>query len=459
MPGMSVKTRLGATLLFLLGGRTALSGGSLNFRQALEAAVAWADASETAQLAGQAQLQLLEAMNRTRLELRPQLGLFSFSQPALLASSLGSWLTVRRPAAETTFALQAARLDLLAAELEGARVKLRTEAQVARRFAEALQWQRLATEICAGVEELNRRRPGIEKLVAVSRLTLVDRNSFDLELAERQLACSEAKAQQSLALKELAALAGLEPGAGDVRLEEPTLPDLGQDFEIAPAARLVQAALQWHSELGGLRERITEAARKVGEPSRLAPESLSAGYAWVSEAAGTMAPGSYLLGGHTLHGQIAWSFSPRASERDAWRQVLAAKLRGLEVRWQGMQKELRDEIERCRLLTLGARERFRITARQRELAFECRKLVETRLSYGIGDANALRDAERELARAHTAFIRAREQLRSQLFTLMALCGALESPQAQRELISVPVSPGGRSDVGAAPIQSGEVSGQ
>lgn len=434
---MDGKPRLSARLLLSLGGAVAAlyAQQPLGLRQVLEAAGARAEIVETSLAAAQAQVRLLETQNRTRFELRPQLGLFSFSQPALLASTLGSWLTLRRPSSETAFALQVARLDLLSAELAQARSKLRSELEAARRFFQALERQQAAEEACAAVGELMQRRPALEKLLTVARLTAVDKNRFEQELAERELGCQQARTAHRLAVQELAATVGLSLEHAEVLLEEPELAELSLDFEPAATEKLAAMAIASRGELGIVRERINAASRKTGTPSRLLPASFSFRYALVSEAAsGTLAPGSYLLGGHTLYSEAAWDIPARGgNESEAWRQALAARVRNLEIQWDELEREVRNEIERLRILALDARERLRIAGRQAELASKGRKLVETRAQHGLAQAGALREAEREESRARAAERRARQEMRAHVLTIAALCGIHDSRTIQQEV--------------------------
>lgn len=64
----------------------------LSLAEALQAAVARATAENSRSEVAASQLRVLEAANKWKVELRPSLGIFSFSNPALFAATLGSSL-------------------------------------------------------------------------------------------------------------------------------------------------------------------------------------------------------------------------------------------------------------------------------------------------------------------------------------------------------------------------------
>src|SRR5215210_6314962 len=111
--------RLGMTCLMYIPALMVAQafGQQLSLEEAVRRASERGSERERIQLAvAVAHQRYLEAQSKFRWEFRPRLGLLSFSNPLLLASSLGGGLTIGRNQAPESVR-QNARLDSLAAEV------------------------------------------------------------------------------------------------------------------------------------------------------------------------------------------------------------------------------------------------------------------------------------------------------------------------------------------------------
>ena len=102
------------TALLPLAGMLAFGSDPLRLRQVLDAAIAKADRETSNQSVTQAQLELLRSLDRVKVDLRPQAGIFSFSQPSLIATSFGASVVVSHRTAPGQSAIQSAELDVMA---------------------------------------------------------------------------------------------------------------------------------------------------------------------------------------------------------------------------------------------------------------------------------------------------------------------------------------------------------
>ena len=127
----------------------------VHLREVMEAAGRYASTEEARLQLLRSQAKFLETQNKTRVELRPSLGLLSFTNPLLLAANLGSSLTIGKRGAPTPAALQSAWFDVLTAELSAEHARTEAQAAAARAFYALLEKQ----EAAAQTESLLAARP------------------------------------------------------------------------------------------------------------------------------------------------------------------------------------------------------------------------------------------------------------------------------------------------------------
>src|SRR5438105_3855800 len=102
-------------LSYLLISAACLPAADLRLDDALRAVREQPSGGDTRLQIAQTRIAMLEAMSRRRLELRPQLGLFSLANPIGLVASMGLGLLGGRNAVPPAV-MADARIDLLAAE-------------------------------------------------------------------------------------------------------------------------------------------------------------------------------------------------------------------------------------------------------------------------------------------------------------------------------------------------------
>ena len=137
-----------------------IATAKLRFAEVLQKATARARTEDARIEMANGNLKLLEALGKWRIELRPSLGLFAFSNPMLLATNLGSSLLLNRRTAPTAHALQGARFDALAAEVQAESLRVRTRIEAAHCYFDLLAKQQMAERaaelLMPGAREENR---------------------------------------------------------------------------------------------------------------------------------------------------------------------------------------------------------------------------------------------------------------------------------------------------------------
>lgn len=386
----------------------------------------------------EAQLQLLKSMAKRRLEFRPNLGLFSFSNPLLLAATVGSGLTYQnsRVSPQT---LEAAMHDLLAARIARERTKVRAQIEAARTFFDLLEKQEFEKARCDASSLRQQQQQRVREGMQNGVITALDVANFQGVVLEAEGACSEARAQRRLASFRLAYILGQdEPSKEPVAEPEFKLASYNQPVPVENVfhemAFKFREDLQWiDRELATLKQ-----TAKPSVKSWLASAPAMLDYRYVSKTAQGAQSVNTLLGGNTVHLQLPWSIPlTRNNEREAEQILAAARILALESEAGAQRREIRQEINALVVEAQAARERIELAKRKRDLAVESQQLLAARVGAGLtGEAvlsapaveAAVRDSEATLALANYHW-------KAALYSLYVACGAHEQPEAALAAVS------------------------
>lgn len=383
----------------------------LRLKEVLSAAVSAARVGEARLELARSNLRYLETLDKTRIELRPSIGVFAFSAPALLASNLGSSLVFNRRTAPGPAAMDNARFDSLAAEIAAANLKVRTEVEAARAcfdLAGKQEVERIAAETLAA-----RRRAGaeVDRFLDAGRITSAEKLAYQRELLDLEAFWLNADSERKASSTRLAVLIGRPELASTLSVEDV---DQAQVAAAPEVERLVALALEHRPEIQLVKQ----------SHAKLAFESGSAGYSYISNKSGVSnALAGGILGGHTGTGAISFTLPLRnTGEKPAHDAVTAARMKLLEIDLKSMEDSLRAEIATLRDAASSAGERARLAERKSELARQSERVIQARADTGLEALTAVWAANQAALSAQSAYLRARYEAQSSLYELAVVCG-------------------------------------
>jgi hypothetical protein len=383
-------------------------------------------------LVARAEFQRLESMTRRRIELRPQISLFSFSNPVLLAANLGSSLLFSRSNAPSAFSLLNARLDMVAADWACRRRKVRAELETARRFFELMERQETSGEVCSAMAALSDRARLIKAQVGAGRATAIDEIRQQQAMIDRETACVQAEADRVESAAQLAAVLGFAADS-DVRVVPE--PDWVADLErpLASAGDLAGIGIARRGGAESIRRELTQLRTEIGSRPKSGPQLFSLTYSRIHNSAGSaIGSSNNLLGGNMLSPEIAWSAVLRDNGQAACeRRLLEAKLRKVEQELELMEEELRAEVASQRQRVTAAAKKLVLARRRAELAARTRTLVAARFQLALESEAALYAAEQEEQAARSQVARAAAEASAGYFAVLAACGIQSLPFSER----------------------------
>lgn len=403
----------------------------VTLKEALRTAVAKARADDARSEVAASQLRLLEANNRWKIELRPSLGMFAFSNPALLAANVGAGLLMGKRNAPSPMTLANARFDVLAAELSAERLRIKTEIETARAFFDLLEKQQIALQVKQAVSMRQQKLGTVEKLLNASRVTMVDKVSFEQDLLQLQDQQIEMDMQRKLAAVQLAALMGRLDTAEELEVEDVSIAKVSLGQSLPPVEKMFESALVYRRESQLLRERIESLREQAGMQKTVKLESVSAGYSYLANGATGLANSARagLLGGNTGQGALNLAIPLRnTGEKQAEREVLAARIRALELETRSMEETLRAELLSMRSIVQASIGRLSLADRKLELARMKTNMVNVRAENGLGGFAAANSAEESALQAQAGLVQALCARKTSLFTLMVICGLQDQPE-------------------------------
>ena len=376
-------------------------------------------------------LSFLDTQNRLRVELRPNLNVFAFTNPALLATSLGGGLLFNRRTAPGFAAMDSARFDTLAAEVNAETLKVRVQLEAARAYFDLLERQQV---VKISAEILVARREGaasIERLLKAARITDADKLAYEQELLDLELRSVDAEAERRSASSRLALLIGAEDPGADIAVEETEIRDSRQ--QVPELDRLFALALAHRGESRLLRGKAAALRGQSGAPKRATVEAASAGYGFVKNNAVGVSNvlENAILGGHSGRGDLSLTIPLRnIGEKAAHDAVTSARIRLLELEISAMEDSVRGEVAVLRDAAASTIDRQRLAERKLELARRSAEVVHARAENGLAPVSATAGADAGVLAAQSAYARAVCQRKAALYALMVACGVDEKSMPQ-----------------------------
>ncbi len=418
-----------------------LAGQPLRVEQVLKSSASKVERENTRVPLLEANLQLLKSMAKRRLEFRPNLGLFSFSNPLLLAATIGSGLTYQnsRVSPQT---LEAAAHELLAARIGLERSKVRAQIDAARAFFDLLEKQESEKARCDASALRDRQERTVRQGLVSGSLTALDVASFRNVVLDAEGACSEAKAQRKLASFRLASVLGDEEAAAE--------PAADPEFKLADYRQPVPVENVFHDMAFRFREDVQWIDREIASlkqsakptiKSRLAAVPASIDYRYVSKTAQAASSAGTLLGGNTLHLQMPWAIPlTKTNEREAEQTLSAARILALEAEARTQRREIRQEINAMVVEAQAARGRIELARRKRDLAVESQQLLAARVEAGLTGGDALLSTpalEAAVRESESTINLANNRWKATLYSLYVACGVREQHEAALAAVTVP----------------------
>ena len=420
-----------------MSGDACLEERKVTLPEAVSLALARARTEDARLALAYGQLHYLESKNRTRIELRPQLGLFAFSNPVLLATSIGSSLLMSRFQAPPKLALRGAQFDVLSADLARERARLDTELEIARcffRLLEKQRWTELNREVRRGWQQ---RRPDLERMLKLGKITALERIRHDSRLLELEIQERDAEAEQNEEAATLGALIGLECPGTRLLAVDSNLPSLDANKTLPSPEPLIRLAMSHRGETRMLREKLEALAKQLPGARRIRFDSASAGYAYVSDnAGGTLGAGTssgYLLGGHTGTGILSFGITLRdGGENAAAQEIAAAQAKIVGLGLEELERQIGSEVQAIWRQAEASRQRLKLVRENIELLRLARRSTKTRLDNGLSTPGALLESELELLRVESLESQAVNESKARMFHLLRVCGVEgDLEQAQR----------------------------
>ncbi len=372
------------------------------------------------------QLDYLESQRKFKIELRPNLGWLAFSNPALLASNIGSSFLIHRFRRPDSLAMQGARFDVLAAEIGQERRRLDTQVETAQAYFALLDRQQDEERARTLWEHRREDRERISQMLNVSRVTMDDYARFEAGLADIEAEVIEAEAQRNTAAIELARLTGYKGRVQDLRAADVDSAGGTQEVSLSADA-MVEMAIARRRELTVLRNKLEELPAGPSVDRRVQVESAGAGYSYIGQdlatAGGTSAEG-FTLGGHTGRGDFGLSINLRdTGEKEASAAINAARRRVLTLEIESAEDVIRDEVETAWYLAEASRRKLKIAGTRRDLLKQMLDSVEVRARHGLASPAAVLAAELDVLRQESAYSQALEDCRAREFHLMTVSGS------------------------------------
>jgi outer membrane protein TolC len=410
----------------------------LSLAEALQAAVARAKAENSRSEVAASQLRVLEAANKWKVELRPSLGIFSFSNPALLAATLGSSLLMGKRNAPSHLTMEGARFDVLAADLAAERLRSRTEIETARAFFDLLEKQQIAQQLEQALAVKRAKERELEHLLRVSRVTAVDQVAFQQEVLEMEQQKIDVEMERRLASVQLASLTGRLDEADNLEVEDVKISGASLQAKLPPVEKMFESALLYRRESKLLRERIDGLREKAGLQKLVSVDSVSAGYSYlangVSGLLNTTRPN--MIGGHSGQSGINLTIPLRQTgEKAAERDLLIARMHALELEARIMENELRSELLSMRTVVQASMDRLQLASRRVELSRKKKEMVKVRADNGLGGFGLTAHAEEADLQAEAALVKASCARKNTLFTLMVVCGLQDEREELQQQVT------------------------
>ncbi|MEP6536332.1 MAG: hypothetical protein ABJF23_13480 [Bryobacteraceae bacterium] len=417
-----------------------VKGGDWELEQVIRAAAANPGVEDYDVEISHARKRLLEAMGRRHIELTPQLGLLTLTNPALLAANLGAGLLGRQNAV-SPIAVLSSELDVIAAQIARQRWTFRREADVTDRFFELSRNQRVSRQACSGASGVEARRPEVARQLSLARLTRADVIQYEQELLDREVECRQARRRLDAAARNLSFVVGV--AADTLRVSEEHDEEVNLEYPMQPVDYLVQVAMTHRSEPASLRDDLAALQRKVESAHRPKGFQFGLRYSYLGQQSSGVAGSGYLLGGNSLLPEISARITLKDSgEFDAEKQLLRLRISRVNREWQELEQEIRARISEIQAGFESWRDDMQSARRRLALSREYRGITAARQRAGLETLASLHSVEDNERRAGMDVARLEYEGGSKLAAILSLCGLKNMPVARQELLltrQLPVS--------------------
>jgi outer membrane protein TolC len=381
-------------------------------------------------------VQMLKAASHRRIELIPQAGLFSLTNPMALATNVGARL-LTRPSDVPTGTLLEAEIAQLSAEIAGQRNKFQREMEVSRSFYDVLEQQSLAEYACAAIEEAEARRHKIVGQLSGGRLTRVDVLRLDQEILDREIECRRAEQHLQLSAARLSPWVNIQ--ADQIHVAEPT-GLLKFDDSLQPSASLLQVALTVRKQPSRFRETIDALRRQVDAMRPPGLFQFSLGYSRLGRN-GLGGVNSSMFAGQGLQPEVSLRLGKDHGALGFEKQLLSLELSRLERGLDLLEKDLASRVSEMRGLFEARRGELTAARKRLTLAVELNRVMAARHRAGLETRAAVASAESSERQTRLVISRLEQQTHSALSVVLAVCGLLdEQPQRRLELIAARPEP-------------------
>ncbi len=389
------------SLLFLSSLIPLAVGQTVTLDQVLSAAVARAKTEDARVEVAQNQLKLLESQNKYKIELRPTAMMFAFSNPVLMAANVGSTLLGGRRGAPSAIALKNAQLDVVAAELNAERLKVQTEIGAAQHYFDLLAKQQVARTARAMADERQQKLHEVDSLLKKAKVTLLDRISVEQETLDMEQYALDAETQRKIAAANLANIAGFDQGDLLIAQEVTLVRAVSTSVQLPDVDSLLKSAMLYRKEPAILRAKIDTLRKQLTEGKRT----------------------NSRIGSGISKGELGVSITLKDNgEKESEKELIAARLRLLELELENMEQDLRRELQTVRYMAAASSEKAKLSEKKQELAERRKKVLAIRAQSGLDQSlSALLASERTLNEQKEA-VEAAFERRASMFTLMTLCG-------------------------------------
>lgn len=416
------------------GANAAAPQPAVRLRDAMEAAGRYASTAEARLQLARSQAKFLETQNKTRVELRPSLGLLSFSNPLLLAANLGSGLLIGKRGAPSPATLQSAWFDVLTAELTAQRARTQAQAQAAHAFYTLLEKQEAAAQAAQLYQTRREHSQSLVKMLQAARITQLDKLTAETQLLTDENGAFEAEAERRAAAMELAMLMGRPETAATLQVEDdPAAVPAGM---VVPASTesLFARALDHRGDVQALRSRIDALRAKQPGGRFTKPQSAQVGYGYVAGVPGGVSRSAenFLLGGNSARVDLGFGIALRdIGEKEAQTELMDARAKLLEAEMESLERQVLADVFAARSVIEASQHRVRTAKRKLELARQAEAMITARVEGGLGDMNAQMAARRAFHQAQGEVMQAECQRKAGILTLMVMCGLEDQPAALR----------------------------
>jgi hypothetical protein len=421
---------------FLLICRSLSGGGLMDLTAAIGAATGQPQAEDVDLSIAKTRLEMLEAMNRRRLDFSPQIGILTLTNPIALAANTGASLIWKKNPVPP-LALVDARIEVLAAQVEVSRRKFAREMEASSRFHEATESRHLFEQACAGARQAEAAGAALEGRFTAGLLTQADLLRNRQETIRRQAECRRSEKSLQMASVRLAAIVGVHLSDLKIRdyTETPAPPDVTRrTAALLPVDTLMNIALTYRAQPAGLRDSINGVRKQLDHIRETRGLQFSFRYSRYGQP-GVFSGPSGSTAANWMQPEMALSIP--LGKNNAFtleKRLLLLKLRRVEQRLEEMEADIRNHLSVIRMQHESAAEEIPASRQALAVAHEYRKAIAARRSAGLETTAQLDAAEDATQQAALRMTQLQLSERSAYAAMLSLCGLRPEPNPPRQIL-------------------------